>query len=82
MLLGMSLTGKQDEGSPHLQMLQSMPASLPIFYIQAHAHDLNHFLHNEGLFLRYVGFASSSLPPKGSLRLMDLHATQKKHLLY
>lgn len=47
----------------------------------AHAHDLNHFLHNEGLFLRYVGFASCSLSSSGSLRLMDLHATQKKHLL-
>lgn len=75
MLLGMSLTGKQEEGSLHLQMLQSTPASLPIFDIQAHAHNLNHFWHNEGLFLRYVGFASSSLSPKGSLRLMDLHAT-------
>jgi len=32
----------------------------------AHAHDLNHFLHNEGLCLRYVGFASSSLSSRGS----------------
>lgn len=33
---------------------------------EAHAHDLNHFLHNEGLFLRYLGFASSSLSSRGS----------------
>ncbi|ROL44119.1 hypothetical protein DPX16_15612 [Anabarilius grahami] len=50
----------------------------------AQAHDLNHFLHNEGLFLRLplIGLTFLTHPPNKRKRISNpLHTVSRKHVV-